>query len=94
MLAILEATEARRESVVAVTQQTIGQTIGQTTGQTEDGLPVHSFRTLLADLATVARNTMTTAIADHRDRPALPNHRPDPAYPDQEEGIRPAGGQI
>jgi hypothetical protein len=25
-------------------------------------MPVHSFRTLLADLATVARNTVTTAI--------------------------------
>jgi hypothetical protein len=29
---------------------------------TPDGLPVHSFRTLLADLATVARNTIITAI--------------------------------
>jgi hypothetical protein len=35
----------------------------QTTGLTEDGLPVHSFRSLLADLATQARNTITTAIA-------------------------------
>ncbi len=35
----------------------------QTTGMTEDGLPVHSFRSLLADLATMARNTITTAIA-------------------------------
>lgn len=26
--------------------------------QTDDGLPVHSFRTLLADLATIARNTV------------------------------------
>jgi hypothetical protein len=29
---------------------------------TPDGLPVHSFRSLLADLATLARNTITTAI--------------------------------
>ena len=29
---------------------------------TPDGLPVHSFRTLLADLATMARNTIITAI--------------------------------
>ena len=35
----------------------------QTTGLTEDGLPVHSFRSLLADLATLARNTITTAIS-------------------------------
>ena len=34
---------------------------------TPDGLPVHSFRTLLADLATLTRNTIVTAIA-----PALP----------------------
>jgi hypothetical protein len=29
------------------------------TKRTEDGLPVHSFRSLLADLATVTRNTKT-----------------------------------
>ena len=34
----------------------------QATGQTEDGLPVHSFRSLLDDLATLARNTIVTAI--------------------------------
>ena len=34
----------------------------QATGLTPDGLPVHSFRTLLADLATLARNTIITAI--------------------------------
>jgi hypothetical protein len=34
----------------------------QTTSLTEDGFPVHSFRSLLADLATLARNTITTAI--------------------------------
>ena len=28
---------------------------------TPNGLPVHSFRTLLADLATLARNTIVTA---------------------------------
>ena len=39
----------------------------QTTGSNRDGLPVHSFRTLLDDLATLTRNTLVTAIA-----PALP----------------------
>jgi len=34
----------------------------QNAGVTSDGLPVHSFRTLLADLATLASNTITTAI--------------------------------
>ena len=37
----------------------------QTTGRTEDGLAVHSFHSLLADLATLARNTLTTAISPH-----------------------------
>jgi hypothetical protein len=27
--------------------------------RTDDGLPVHGFRSLIADLATVTRNTMT-----------------------------------
>ena len=31
-----------------------------------DGLPVHSFHSLLADLATLTRNTVVTALApDH-----------------------------
>ena len=34
----------------------------QATGLTPDGLPVHSFQTLLADLATLARNTIIVAI--------------------------------
>ena len=29
---------------------------------TPDGLPVHSFHTLLVDLATMARNTISTVI--------------------------------
>jgi hypothetical protein len=33
------------------------------TATTSDGLPAHSFRTLLADLGTLARNTITTAVA-------------------------------
>src|SRR5271165_3405716 len=34
----------------------------QTTGRTDDGLPVHSFRSLLADLATYCRIQATTAL--------------------------------
>jgi hypothetical protein len=56
------AAEALRESVVAQAQRSPAAVIKQTTGLTEDGLPVHSFRSLLADLATLARNTITTAI--------------------------------
>jgi hypothetical protein len=57
--------EARRKSVVAQAQRSKAATKKQTTGLTEDGLPVHSFHSLLADLATLARNTITTAITPH-----------------------------
>jgi transposase len=54
--------EALRRSVVAQAQRSKAAVKKQTTGATPDGLPVHSFRTLLADLATMARNTIVTAI--------------------------------
>ena len=54
--------EALRRSVVAPAQRSKAAIKKQTTGRTPDGLPVHSFRTLLADLATLARNTIITAI--------------------------------
>ena len=60
-----EAAEARRNSVVAKAQRSKAAVTKQTTGLTPDGLPVHSFRSLLADLATLARNTITTAITPH-----------------------------
>jgi transposase len=58
-----DAAEAQRKSVVAQAQRSKTAVKKQTTGLTSDGLPVHSFRSLLADLATLARNTITTAIA-------------------------------
>src|SRR4051812_1048238 len=57
-----EEAEARRRSMVAQAQRSKAAIKKQTTGLTPDGLPVHSFRTLLADLATLARNTIITAI--------------------------------
>jgi transposase len=57
--------EALRQSIVAQAQRSKAAVKKQTTGLTEDGLPVHSFRSLLADLATLARNTITTAITPH-----------------------------
>jgi len=57
-----EAAEAQRRSVVAQAQRSPAAVKKQTTGVTPDGLPVHSFRSLLADLATMARNTIITAI--------------------------------
>ena len=61
-----ETAETLRPSVVAKAERSPAAVTKQTTGRTEDGLPVHSFHTLIADLATLARNTVTTAIA--------PNH--------------------
>ena len=58
--------EALRSSVVAPAQRSKAAVSKQTTGVTPDGLPVHSFRTLLADLATLACNTIITAFSpDH-----------------------------
>jgi hypothetical protein len=57
-----EEVEALRSSVVAQAQRSKAALKKQTTGVTPDGLPVHSFHTLLADLATMARNTIVTAI--------------------------------
>jgi len=56
-----DAAQAQRTSVVAKAERSPAAVTKQTTGQTEDGLPVHSFRTLLADLATLTRNTLVTA---------------------------------
>ena len=56
-----QAAEALRVSVVAKAQRSPAAVAKQTTGRTDDGFPVHSFQTLLADLATIARNTVTTA---------------------------------
>jgi transposase len=61
-----EEAEALRSSVVAQAPRSKAAIKKQTTGLTPDGLPVHSFRSLLADLATMARNTIITAIT--------PNH--------------------
>jgi hypothetical protein len=51
---------------VAPAQRSPAAAQKQTTKLCSDGLPVHSFQTLLADLATIARNTILTAVT--------PNH--------------------
>jgi hypothetical protein len=51
-----EAAEASRPSPVAKAQPSPAAKRKATTKLTNDGQPVHSFRTLLADLATLARN--------------------------------------
>ncbi len=57
-----EAAEALRRSVVAQAQRSPTAVSKQTTKVTPDGLPVHSFQSLLADLATLTRNKIITAI--------------------------------
>ena len=60
------AAEAQRASVVAKAERSPAAVTKQTTGRTEDGLPVHSFHTLLADLATLTRNTLVSAVDPER----------------------------
>jgi hypothetical protein len=56
-----ETAEALRPSVVAKAERL--PVTKQTTGRTPDGLPVHSFQTLIADLATLTKNTVEIATA-------------------------------
>ena len=51
-----------RTSIVAKAERSDAAKRKQTTGRTDDGLPVHSFRSLLADLATYCRIQATTAL--------------------------------
>ncbi len=71
-----EAAERLRDSPVAKAQRSPSALAKSATGRTQDGLPVHSFQSLLADLATLARNTIVTAIAP--DRPFTVMTRPTP----------------
>jgi hypothetical protein len=57
-----EAAAAKRTSIVAKAERSEAAIRKQTTGRTDDGLPVHSFQTLLADLATYSRIQATTAL--------------------------------
>jgi hypothetical protein len=59
-----EAAAAMRTSIVAKAERSEAAKRKQTTGRTDDGLPVHSFQSLLADLATYARIQATTALND------------------------------
>jgi hypothetical protein len=52
------AADAARTSIVAKAERSKAADHKAATKRTPDGLPVHSFRSLLADLATVTRNTM------------------------------------
>src|SRR5215469_6530108 len=71
-----DAAEALRASAVAKAERSPAAIAKQTTERTADGLPVHSFHTLLADLATLTRNTLVTAI--NPERPFTVTSRPTP----------------
>ena len=53
---------ALRASIVAKAPRSPSAIAKETTGLTSDGLPVHSFQSLLADLATLTRNTVVTPL--------------------------------
>ena len=57
-----EAAAAMRASIVAKAERSDAAKRKQMTGRTDDGLPVHSFQSLLADLATYCRIQVTTAL--------------------------------
>jgi hypothetical protein len=59
------AAEATRASIVTKAERSNAADRKAATKRTHDDLPVHSFRSLLADLATVTRNTM--AMTQSRD---------------------------
>jgi hypothetical protein len=66
------AAEARRSSVVATAQRSPAAVAKQITRLTGDGLPMHSFHSLLPDLATLARHR------DHTNLPLTVLTRPTP----------------
>jgi len=53
-----DAARALRKSIVAPAKRSIAARKKAAGKRSEDGLPIHSFPTLLADLATYTRNTM------------------------------------
>jgi hypothetical protein len=69
------AAEAQRQSVVAPAQRSPQAQRKAQTKRTAHGEPVHSFQTLLKDLATVAMNTVVVNInhSDTEDRPTFQN---------------------
>lgn len=71
-----EAAQAARATIVAKAQRSPAAIAKQTKGRTPDGLPVHSFQSLIADLMTLTRNTMVTALVP--DHPFTITTRPTP----------------
>ena len=59
-----EAAEQRRASVVAPAQHSAGTFAKVASKRNAEGFPVHSFRTLLQDLATLTRNRIVPKDTD------------------------------
>jgi hypothetical protein len=60
-----ETAARMRDSVVAKAQRSPAAIAKETSGRTEDGLPVQSFQSLLADLATYCRIQATTPLNEN-----------------------------
>jgi transposase len=71
-----EAAEERRESVVKPARRSESADRKARTKHNEEGLPVHSFRTLLADLATLTINHIQPGDPDLPAFPKLSNPTP------------------
>ena len=56
--------KAQRQSIVEPAKRSPSAIAKAQTKHTHDGLPVHSFRTLLADLGSIVRNTCTPTAID------------------------------
>ena len=59
-----EQAERARRSIVAPAQRSAAAQAKARTKRTADGQPVHSFRTLLDDLATLSKNRVRLAGSD------------------------------
>jgi transposase len=70
------AARAARSSIVAKAERSDAADKKAATKRTHDGLPVHSFRSILTDLATVTRNTMAMANSPETTFVLYPNFTP------------------
>ena len=61
LIAFTRSWTLRNSLSAATSRASASARLRAATGRTAEGLPVHSFRTLLADLATLTRNTLVTA---------------------------------
>jgi len=65
-----------RSSIVASAQRSNAARRKAATKRTDDDLPVHSFQSLLAELATFTRNSMTVSAASQDVFLLYPQHTP------------------